>query len=87
MAATEEPERVPAEETSEGRQQDTNPCVSKMVAVLLVLPGIVLYVYILYIVVSSLVFPGSLAPFLAPNDTSGPDKATVGETEVLQSPF
>ncbi len=83
MAATEEagflqPELV-EEESSEGRQAETSPCASKMVAVLLVLPGIVLYVYILYVVVSSLVFPGSLSPFLAPPAVSELENATTGE--------
>ncbi len=80
-----QPAEIGAEmEESSERRQEPSPCVSKMVAVLLVLPGIVLYIYILYIVVSNLVFPGSLSPFLAQPVPSSPENATSGEAEVLQ---
>ena len=44
--------------------------MSKFYATLLVLPGIILYVYILYIVLANLLYPCSLAPFLPGNSSA-----------------
>ena len=46
---------------------------SKLFATMLVLPGIFLYVYILYIVLANLLYPCSLAPFLSRNSSSTKD--------------
>jgi len=37
---------------------------SKLTGLVLVVPGIVLYVYLLYIIFTTLVYPGSFAPFM-----------------------
>jgi hypothetical protein len=39
---------------------------SSITALLLVVPGIALYVYILYIMISKLVYPASFPPFTSP---------------------
>ncbi|CAI8010222.1 Nurim [Geodia barretti] len=43
---------------------------SKLYATLLVLPGIILYVYILYIILANLLYPCSLSPFFPRNRSS-----------------
>ena len=52
---------------------------SKLYATVLVFPGIVLYVYILYIVLANLLYPCSLAPFLPRNASTGPPHTDIGE--------
>ena len=60
------PSDVEEEDSDENEELERNKSTffSKMFATLLILPGIVLYVYILYIVLSNLLYPASLAPFL-----------------------
>lgn len=43
---------------------------SKIYAAVCVLPGILLYVYMLYIVLANLLYPSSLAPFIRSNSSS-----------------
>ena len=44
---------------------------SSITALLLVVPGIALYVYILYIIISKLVYPASFFPFTNQSNHSG----------------
>jgi hypothetical protein len=50
---------------------------SKLYATLLVLLGIILYVYVLYIVLANLLYPCSLAPFLETRNTSASTRNTL----------
>lgn len=63
----------PTEEDSENERESESPVESsvssKLYATLFIVPGIVLYVYMLYIVLANLLYPSSLAPFM-PNNSS-----------------
>ena len=63
-----------------------NTASSKLYATLLIFPGIILYIYILYIVLANLLYPCSLAPFL-PHDSSASGTSTfyagVGKAHVM----
>ena len=53
------------------------PLTSKLTALVLIVPGIGLYIYIIYILWSTLVYPGSFSPFVrqvspAPSPPSSP---------------
>ena len=58
------------------KRQDAK-VTSKLYATLLVLLGIILYVYVLYIVLANLLYPCSLAPFLATHNTSASTRNTL----------
>ena len=52
---------------------------SKLTALVLVVPGIVIYTYILYTMVSKLVYPGSFSPFAStPKPPPVIDRNTTG---------
>lgn len=40
------------------------PKASKLTGLMLIIPAILLYIYILYIIFSILVYPGSFSPFM-----------------------
>lgn len=50
---------------------------SRFTGLVLVIPGIVLYIYILYIVFSILVYPGSFTPFMGRTFLSTNGECTV----------
>lgn len=45
-----------------------NPILAKLTALVLIIPAIVLYVYILYVAFAMLVYPGSVSPFVTSSD-------------------
>ena len=58
-------------------RRSESPVASKLFGTLLIATGIVLYVYILYIILANLLYPSSLAPFLrrAKNTLNATDSA------------
>ena len=58
------PEPVLSQDRDEEGGRNESTIFSKLFATMLILPGIVLYVYILYIVLANLLYPSSFAPFL-----------------------
>ena len=58
------PEPVLSRDREEEGGRNESTFFSKLFATMLVLPGIILYVYILYIVLANLLYPSSFAPFL-----------------------
>lgn len=58
------------------KKSDPSSCVQKFTALVLIILGAILYIYTLYIVISRLVYPGSISPLVSvfPHDknaTSG----------------
>ena len=51
---------------------------SPITALLLVVPGIALYVYILYIMISKLVYPASFLPFSKPLHSGDAETSKIG---------
>lgn len=49
-----------------------NPVLAKLTAFALIVPGIVLYIYILYVACAMLVYPGSVSPFVTPPPVAEP---------------
>lgn len=64
-------------------QTDSSSCTSNFTAVVLVIPGIGLYIYILYIMVTKLVYPASFLPFTEPPPIIVPKEELCG----LQHPL
>lgn len=46
-------------------ESEQGPMASKFTGLVLIIPGIILYVYILYIMFSMLIYPGSFSPFMS----------------------
>ena len=63
--------------------KESSPCIAKMMAILLVVLGVGLYIYILYIAVSNLVFPCSFAPFLVSPMPKAAENVTDGMCKEL----
>lgn len=58
------------------KKSDPSSCVQKFTALVLIILGAILYIYTLYIVISRLVYPGSISPLISifpqdKNATSG----------------
>ena len=69
-----------SEQENDNGAKRPNSCLAKLTAVVLVVPGILLYIYILYIVISKLVYPSSFLPFLrASYVATPPANVTKGE--------
>ena len=62
----------------DGEASVTSFVSSKLYATLLVLPGIILYVYILYIILANLLYPCSLSPFFPRNRSSSSATSDTG---------
>ena len=64
---------------SEERTRRPNPILAKLTGLILVVPGIILYLYILYVAFAMLVYPGSVAPFTgASKPTSSKAPSSLG---------
>ena len=56
--------------------KEASPVLEKLSALMLIVPGIFLYIYILYILLFKLVYPGSFSPLLnAPKPANFADAA------------
>ena len=60
-----QPTEIGARSEREGdSSKEANPILAKLTALMLIIPGIFLYIYILYIILFKLVYPGSFSPLL-----------------------
>ena len=75
-----QPAEIGARSEREGESsKETNPILAKFMALMLIIPGIFLYLYFLYIILFKLVYPGSFSPLLhAPRPVD--DAASAGNT-------
>ena len=79
--------RIPSEQATQEDDYPSKSCSpveksappSKLTALVLTVPGIVIYTYILYTMVSKLVYPGSFSPFAStPKPPQYIDRNTTG---------
>lgn len=75
--------RHSADLTQDEPQQ--GPSASKFTGLVLIIPGIILYVYILYIMFSMVIYPGSFSPFMSrplpPRIIGGNENVTSGVSD------
>lgn len=68
-------------------EHEKGTMASRFIALVLIIPGIMMYVYILYIMFSKIIYPGSFSPFTSrsspPRFSGDNDNNTIGEFNVL----